>query len=180
GNSGRGNSGGGNSGGSSTSTVTVLNPDFYFRTSFDIVNGSVSNFKFLGNKPGVNLYINGSFTVGGNVTVNNIDNDRNDTTLTNNTYLSKPGAFRIYASNQAGTSSGTPVVNAILVAPDLVFNGDTTLYGAGWTSDPTGGDITVNGDTAQFKYDTSLMTSSSFSNTDFLPKVLHIVISNQR
>lgn len=160
-------------------TTTVLNPDFYFRTSFDITGSNVTNFRFLGNKPGVNLYINGSFSVGGNVTVNNIDTDGR-TNNTNNTLLSKPGAFRIYASNQASTASGTPVVNAILCAPDLVFNGNPTLYGAGWTSDPIDGDIYVNGRSAQFKYDTSLMTSDSFSNADFLPKVLHIVISNQR
>jgi len=160
-------------------TTTVLNPDFYFRTSFDITGSNVTNFRFLGNKPGVNLYINGSFSVGGKVTVNNVDTDGR-TTNTNNTLLSKPGAFRIYASNQAGTSSGTPVVNAILCAPDLVFNGNPTLYGAGWTSDPIDGDVQVNGNSSQFKYDTSLMTSASFSNADFLPKVLHIVISNQR
>jgi hypothetical protein len=160
-------------------TTDVLNPDFYFRTSFDITDGRVTNFRFLGNKPGVNLYINGSFSVGGTVTVNNIDTDGR-TNNTNNTLLSKPGAFRIYASTQAGTSSGTPVINAILCAPDLVFNGNPTLYGAGWTSDPIDGDIEVNGRSSQFKYDTSLMTSDSFSNADFLPKVLHIVISNQR
>ena len=160
-------------------TTTVLNPDFYFRTSFDITGSNVTNFRFLGNKPGVNLYINGSFSVGGKLTVNNVDTDGR-TTNTNNTLLSKPGAFRIYASNQAGTSSGTPVVNAILCAPDLVFNGNPTLYGAGWTSDPIDGDVQVNGNSSQFKYDTSLMTSASFSNADFLPKVLHIVISNQR
>jgi hypothetical protein len=160
-------------------TTTVLNPDFYFRTSFDITGSNVTNFRFLGNKPGVNLYINGSFSVGGNVTVNNIDTDGRIST-DNNTLLSKPGAFRIYAGNQAGTSSGTPVVNAILCAPDLVFNGNPTLYGAGWTSDPIDGDIQVNGRSSQFKYDTSLMTSASFSNADFLPQVLHIVISNQR
>ena len=161
-------------------TTTVLNPDFYFRTSFDIVGGNVTNFRFLGNKPGVNLYIKGKFEVGGNVTVNNLDTDGRITNTNNNTFLSKPGAFRIYASTQAGTSSGTPVINAILCAPDLVFNGNPTLYGAGWTSDPIDGDIDVNGNSSQFKYDTSLMTSDSFSNADFLPKVLHIVISNQR
>jgi hypothetical protein len=160
-------------------TTTVLNPDFYFRTSFDIVGGRVTNFRFLGNKPGVNLYIKGSFSVGGNVTVNNIDTDGRINN-TNSTWLSKPGAFRIYASTQAGTASGTPVVNAILCAPDLVFNGNPTLYGAGWTSDPIDGDVQVNGNSSQFKYDTSLITSYSFSNADFLPKVLHIVISNQR
>jgi hypothetical protein len=161
-------------------TTTVLNPDFYFRTSFDITGSNVTNFRFLGNKPGVNLYIKGSFSVGGNVTVNNLDTDGR-TTNTNNTLLSKPGAFRIYASNQAGTeSSGKPTVNAILCAPKLVFNGNPTLYGAGWTSDPIDGDVQVNGNSSQFKYDTSLMTSASFSNADFLPKVLHIVISNQR
>jgi hypothetical protein len=167
--------GSGNSG-----TTDVLNPDFYFRTSFDIVGDNVTNFRFLGNEPGVNLYINGSFSVGGNVTVNNIDTDGRTNNTNNNILLSKPGAFRIYASNQAGTSSGTPVVNAILCAPDLVFNGNPTLYGAGWTSDPIDGDVQVNGNSSQFKYDTSLMTSASFSNADFLPKVLHIVISNQR
>jgi len=31
---------------------------------------------------------------------------------------------------------------------------------------------------SQFKYDTSLMSSDSFINADFLPQVLHIVISN--
>jgi|GEM_PF-3266939 hypothetical protein len=160
-------------------TTDVLNPDFYFRTSFDITGGKVTNFRFLGNKPGVNLYIDGSFEVGGSVTVNEIDTDGR-TNNTNNTLLSKPGAFRIYVSNQAGTSHGTPVVNAILCAPDLVFNGNPTLYGAAWTSDPIDGDIQVNGKSSQFKYDTSLMTSASFSNADFLPKVLHIVISNQR
>jgi hypothetical protein len=160
-------------------TTTILNPDFYFRTSFDIVGNNVTNFRFLGNRPGVNLYINGSFSVGGNVTVNNVDTDGR-TTNTNNTLLSKPGAFRIYASTQAATSSGTPVVNAILCAPDLVFNGNPTLYGAAWTSDPIDGDLQVNGNSSQFKYDTSLMTSASFSNADFLPKVLHIFISNQR
>lgn len=175
--SGKGKGSGGGSG-SSSGTITVLNPDFYFRTNFDIVNNSVSNFKFLGNKPGVNLYINGSFEVGGNVTVNNIDNDRNNPV--NNTYLSKPGAFRIYASTQAGTASGNPVVNAILCAPDLIFNGNPTLYGAGWTSDPIDGDVQVNGNSSQFKYDTSLLTSASFGNKDFLPKVLHVIISSQR
>jgi len=118
--------------------------------------------------------------VGGTVTVNSIDTNGRGSDYTYNTYLSKPGAFRIYASEQAGTSSGNPVINAILCAPDLVFNGNPTLYGAGWTSDPVDGDIEVNGNSAQFEYDTSLMTSASFSNTDFLPKVLHIVISNQR
>jgi hypothetical protein len=160
-------------------TTTVLNPDFYFRTSFDITGNNVTNFKFLGNKSGVNLYINGSFWVGGTVTVNRLDTDGR-TNNTNNTLLSKPGAFRIYASNRAGTASGTPKVNAILCAPDLVFNGNPTLYGAAWTSDPTDGDILVNGMSSQFIYDTSLMSSDSFSNADFLPQVLHIVISNQR
>jgi hypothetical protein len=167
----------------STGTTDVLNPDFYFRTSFDIAGGNVTNFRFLGNKPGVNLYINGSFEVGGNVTVNDLDTNERTNNTNNNTLLSKPGAFRIYANGtslKGTTSGGNPKVNAILCAPKLVFNGNPTLYGAAWTSDLTAGSIEVNAASSQFKYDTSLMTSASFSNADFLPKLLHIVISNQR
>jgi hypothetical protein len=76
-------------------TTTVLNPDFYFRTSFDITGSNVTNFRFLGNKPGINLYINGSFSVGGNVTVNNIDTDGRTNNTNNNTLLSKLMLFYV-------------------------------------------------------------------------------------